>query len=236
VFSADDRDSIYRAIFSRRDMRHFRNDPVDEAIMQRLFAAAHAAPSVGFMQPWRFIRISDTDVRRELHRIVDLERDLTRQALGERGDAFSRLKVEGILDCAEIVVVTLCENREPYVFGRRTLPEMDICSCACAIQNLWLAARAEGIGVGWVSLFDPERIKNLLAMPVDAHPLAILCIGHVDAFYDSPMLAQEGWDTRRALNQLIMHNRWQSVDGNSPIVDDNAAIEINPKSPAEKTR
>lgn len=210
MFSQAERDAVYRSIFLRRDMRHFRKDPIDEAIMQRLFAAAHAAPSVGFMQPWRFIRISAGGVRRALHDIVDTEREKTTLALGERGDEFSRLKVEGILDCAEVVVVTLCEQREQYVFGRRTLPEMDICSCACAIQNLWLAARCENIGVGWVSLFDPEQIRQLLAMPADTHPLAILCIGHVDAFYDSPMLEQEGWDTRRALDQLIMHDRWQS--------------------------
>jgi 5,6-dimethylbenzimidazole synthase len=211
VFSQAERDAVYRSIFSRRDMRHFRNDPIDDTIMQRLFAAAHAAPSVGFMQPWRFIRINDSHVRRALHDIVDTEREKTRQALGDRGDEFSRLKVEGILDCAEVVVVTLCEQRDQYIFGRRTLPEMDICSCACAIQNLWLAARCENIGVGWVSLFDPEQLRQLLAMPADTHPLAILCIGHVDAFYDNPMLEQEGWDTRRKLDQLIMQDRWQPV-------------------------
>jgi len=157
VFSQAERDAVYRTIFSRRDMRHFRKDAIDEDIMQRLFIAAHAAPSVGFMQPWRFIRISEGDTRRALHDIVDTEREKTQRALGKRGNEFSRLKVEGILDCAEVVVVTLCEQRENYIFGRRTLPEMDICSCACAIQNLWLAARCEGIGVGWVSLFDPEH-------------------------------------------------------------------------------
>jgi 5,6-dimethylbenzimidazole synthase len=209
VFSQAERNAVYSAIFQRRDMRHFRNDPIDEDIMQRLFAAAHAAPSVGFMQPWRFIRISDDQVKRALHAIVDTEREKTQQALGKRGDEFSRLKVEGILDCAEVVVVTLCEQREQYVFGRRTLPEMDICSCACAIQNLWLAARCENIGVGWVSLFDPEQVKQLLAMPADTQPLAILCIGHVDAFYDAPMLEQQQWDTRRQLDTLIMQNRWQ---------------------------
>jgi len=211
VFSQAERDAVYRTIFSRRDMRHFRNDPIDEDIMQRLFTAAHAAPSVGFMQPWRFIRISDGDTRRALHDIVDSEREKTQLALGERGNEFSRLKVEGVLDCAEVLVVTLCEQRDQYIFGRRTLPEMDICSCACAIQNLWLAARCENIGVGWVSLFDPEQVKQLLGMPNDAHPLAILCIGHVDAFYDAPMLEQEGWDTRRQLDQLVMRDRWQTT-------------------------
>lgn len=219
MFSTDDRDAIYRVIFARRDMRHFRRDAVDEAIMQRLFAAAHAAPSVGFMQPWRFIRITDTGVRQDLHDLVARECELTRAALGTRGDEFSRLKVEGILDCAEVVVMALCGDREQYIFGRRTLPEMDICSCACAIQNLWLAARAEGIGVGWVSLFDPEQVKQLLAMPPDAHPLAILCIGHVDAFYDEPMLLQQGWDTRRPLDHLVMFNGWQTGAPATPASD-----------------
>jgi len=215
VFSQAERDAVYRTIFSRRDMRHFRKDAIDEDIMQRLFIAAHAAPSVGFMQPWRFIRISEGDTRRALHDIVDTEREKTQRALGKRGNEFSRLKVEGILDCAEVVVVTLCEQRENYIFGRRTLPEMDICSCACAIQNLWLAARCEGIGVGWVSLFDPEQVKQLLGMPHDAHPLAILCIGHVDAFYDAPLLEQEGWDKRRQLDQLVMRDRWQAIATNT---------------------
>jgi 5,6-dimethylbenzimidazole synthase len=105
-------------------------------------------------------------------------------------------------------VVGLMDKREPYIFGRRTLPEMDLASVSCAIQNMWLAARAEGIGMGWVSLFDVERVQRLLNMPAGARPIAILCLGHVDAFYPEPMLLSEGWAARRKLHRCIGENQW----------------------------
>ncbi|MDD5755644.1 MAG: nitroreductase family protein, partial [Methylococcales bacterium] len=131
--------------------------------------------------------------------------------LGERTDAFMALKVEGILECGEVLVAALCEHREQYVFGRRTLPEMDVASLSCAIQNMWLAARAEGLGLGWVSMFEPKALKTLLNMPADSHPLAILCLGHVEQFYDKPMLEQENWATRHALESVLFENSWQNV-------------------------
>ncbi|HEX8955278.1 MAG TPA: 5,6-dimethylbenzimidazole synthase, partial [Burkholderiaceae bacterium] len=164
-FSQAEIDAIYRAIRERRDMRHFLDKPLEEGVLQRLIEAAHLGPSVGFMQPWRFIRVTDRELRRQLHADVELERQRTAEALGERSDEFMRLKVEGILQCAEVLVVGLIDKRENYVFGRRTVPEMDLASAACAIQNFWLAARAEGIGVGWVSLFDPGRLRELCGMP-----------------------------------------------------------------------
>ncbi|XLM21740.1 5,6-dimethylbenzimidazole synthase, partial [Chromobacterium piscinae] len=176
-----DIDAVYRAIRERRDMRHFKPDPVDPDIMQRLLAAAHFAPSVGFMQPWRFIRIRDMELRHRLHALVEEERIQTARALGEREDAFMKLKVEGLLDCGEVLVAALMDGRERHVFGRRTLPEMDLASVACAIQNMWLAARAEGLGLGWVSIFDPAKLAALLSIPDGARPVAILCIGHVEA-------------------------------------------------------
>ncbi|WP_137009700.1 5,6-dimethylbenzimidazole synthase [Aquitalea aquatilis] len=203
-----DIDAVYRAIRERRDMRHFKPDPVDPALLQRLLQAAHLAPSVGFMQPWRFIRISDTALRRQLHAEVEIERVATAKALGQREDEFMKLKVEGILDCGEVLVAALMDGRERHVFGRRTLPEMDICSIACAIQNMWLAARAEGIGLGWVSLFDPQRLGTLLGLPAEAKAVAILCIGHVEAFYDKPMLEQENWASRQNLAELVFENNW----------------------------
>ena len=176
-FNQQDKDAIYRVIAERRDMRHFRPDPVPAEILARLLQAAHFAPSVGFMQPWRFIRITDHHLRQQMHDLVEAERIATAQALAEREDEFMRLKVEGIRECGELLVVSLMNDRDKHLFGRRTLPEMDLASAACAIQNLWLAARAEGLGVGWVSLFEPQPLAKLLNMPSDAKPIAILCIG-----------------------------------------------------------
>jgi len=190
-FSPSEIQGVYRAIRERRDMRHFIPTPIDEAQLLRFIQAAHHAPSVGYMQPWRFIRIVNPELRKDLHAIVNQERLLTAQALGERSDEFMQLKVEGILACAELLVVGLTDGRERHVFGRRTMPEMDLASVACAIQNFWLAARAEGIGVGWVSMFDPEIIREKLQMPVGSRPIALLCVGHVEEFYPSPMLEIE---------------------------------------------
>ncbi|OZA30469.1 MAG: 5,6-dimethylbenzimidazole synthase [Hydrogenophilales bacterium 17-61-9] len=208
AYSPAERDAVYRVIRERRDMRHFRPGPIAPEVMQRLLAAAHQAPSVGLMQPWRFIRITEADLRQRLHALVEAERIRTAAALGERGEAFMRLKVEGILDCGELWVAALTDAREPYVLGRRTLPEMDLASVACAIQNLWLAARAEGLGLGWVSLFDPRAVAQLLGIPSGGQPVAILCLGQVDAFYDAPMLEREGWDRRRAVADCLFENQW----------------------------
>ncbi|SAK47111.1 cob(II)yrinic acid a,c-diamide reductase [Caballeronia arationis] len=200
--------AVYRAIRERRDMRHFTDQPVPADQLARLLQAAHHAPSVGFMQPWRFVRVTDRALRVALHEVVEAERRATADALNERADEFMRLKVQGILDCGEVVVAGLMEKRERHVFGRRTLPEMDLASVACAIQNLWLAARAEGLGVGWVSLFDVDAVRQLLHMPADAKPVAILCIGHVERFYDEPMLQSEGWAKRVPGALCVDENRW----------------------------
>lgn len=203
------RAAVYRVIAERRDMRHFNAAPIAPEVLARLLAAAHHAPSVGLMQPWRIIRITDRALRERIHALVDSERLATARALGQREDEFMRLKVEGIRDCAEVLVVALMDRREPHIFGRRTLPHMDIASVACAIQNLWLAARAENLGMGWVSLFEPRALADLLEMPADAEPLAILCLGHVDEFYSAPMLQLERWREPDALADCLMENRWE---------------------------
>ncbi|WP_266158537.1 5,6-dimethylbenzimidazole synthase [Dyella silvatica] len=207
-FDDTDTAAVYRAIFERRDMRHFSPGPVDPAILERLLCAAHHAPSVGFMQPWRFIRITDPALRLRLHTAVERERLATAVALGERQDDFMKLKVEGMLECGELLAVALMDRREQHVFGRRTLPEMDLASTACAIQNMWLAARAEGLGMGWVSLFDVDELRQLLHMPDGAKPIALLCIGHVDAFYAKPMLEEARWATRMPLDSCVFENTW----------------------------
>ncbi|SFL98193.1 5,6-dimethylbenzimidazole synthase [Nitrosomonas communis] len=211
-FSETERAAVYRAIAERRDMRHFIPGPVDPVVFKRLLAAAHQAPSVGLMQPWRFIRITDPQLRNALASLVEEERVRTATALAERSDEFMRLKVDGIRECGELLVATLGDQREQHIFGRRTLPEMDLASVACAIQNLWLAARAEGLGMGWVSLFDPVQLALLLKMPANSKPVAILCLGHVEAFYPAPMLKLVGWTDERPLDELVFHNTWGSIE------------------------
>ncbi len=208
AFTDEQRAGVYRAIAERRDMRHFSGGEVAPEVLARLLEAAHQGPSVGLMQPWRFIRIRSADLRLAIAELVERERVLTANALGERGREFMHLKVEGIGDCAELLVVALMDGRETHVFGRRTMPHMDLASAACAIQNLWLAARAEGLGMGWVSLFDPKALAGLLQMPSGAEPVAVICLGPVDEFYPAPMLALQGWIQPRPLEELLFEDRW----------------------------
>ena len=208
AFAPAERAAVYRAIYERRDMRHFAGGSVAPEVLLRLLQAAHNAPSVGFMQPWRFIRINRLEVRQQLHQLVEQERVQTAKLLGERGDEFMSLKVEGLLDAAEVLVVALADGREKHVFGRRTLVHMDLASAACAIQNLWLAARAEGLGMGWVSLFDPQAVAQLFDMPVGAEPIALLCLGPVHDFYKEPMLIQQKWAQRETLSKLVHDDAW----------------------------
>ena len=208
-FDQSEIEAIYRVIAERRDVRHFVPGAIGEDRLMRLLAAAHQAPSVGLMQPWRFIRIRDPALREQMYTLVDEERQATASALGERGDEFMRLKVEGIRECGEVLVAALMDRREKHIFGRRTLPEMDLASVACAIQNMWLAARAEGLGMGWVSLFDPLRLAALLGIPEGGQPVAIICLGHVAGFYPKPMLELEGWAMRGKLADLVYTDRWQ---------------------------
>ncbi|WP_454792468.1 5,6-dimethylbenzimidazole synthase [Mycolicibacterium lutetiense] len=209
AFSPDERRAVYRAIAERRDMRRFvPGSTVPPEVLGRLLQAAHAAPSVGLMQPWRFIRITDDALRGKIHALVDQERIHTADALGARGDEFLALKVEGILDCAELFVVALGENRDRHIFGRRTLPQMDLASVSCAIQNMWLAARAEGLGMGWVSIFEPLPLAELMGMPDGAEPVAILCLGPVPEFPDRPVLEIEHWTVGRPLPEFVAENGW----------------------------
>jgi len=208
-YSDADRAAVYRVMSERRDMRHFTpNSAVPEDVLRRLLAAAHMAPSVGLMQPWRFLRITDPAMRTAIKELVDAERIQTGEALGPREAEFLALKVEGIGDCAELFVVALGEDRERHIFGRRTMPHMDLASVSCAIQNMWLAARAEGLGLGWVSLFDPAELAVLLGMPDGAEPIAVLCVGPVPEFPDRPELEIVGWTTARPLDDLVYTNIW----------------------------
>ncbi len=211
AFSEAEKEAVYRAIYERRDMRHFSGGVVADDVLQRLLRAAHHAPSVGLMQPWRFIRIRSLAVRQGIHAVIEQERLLTAQALGQREDEFMKLKVQGVLDAAEVLVVALPPGREQHIFGRRTLPEMDLASTACAIQNLWLASRAEGLGMGWVSMFCPLQLAQLLHLPEGSQPLAVLCLGPVDAFYQQPMLQAEKWAVRADLAGMVFEDRWPAA-------------------------
>ena len=213
AFAPEAVQAVYRAIFERRDMRHFSGGTVAPDTLRRLLTAAHHAPSVGFMQPWRFIRITDPALRQQLRTVVEAERLVTARVMGEREDEFMRLKVEGLLEAAEVLAVTLADGREKHVFGRRTMPHMDLASAACAIQNLWLASRAEGLGMGWVSLFDPLEVARLLGLPEGAEPIALLCLGPVNEFYPEPMLQQANWAKRQPLDSLVFDNQWGEVSG-----------------------
>lgn len=204
VFTEAERDTLYSIMQARRDMRHFiSGESVDEAVLQRILEAAHSAPSVGLMQPWRFIRIQKTELRERIAHLVDAECVQTAELLDERKQEFLKLKVEGIRECAELLVVVNAPD-DGTVFGRRSMPEeMALCSTACAIQNLWLAARAENLGMGWVSLFEPDDLAQLLGCPTGAKPIALLCIGPVDMFYTKPMLESVGWRDARPLSEML---------------------------------
>ena len=209
-YSQSEIDTVYRVIAERRDVRHFINDPLEEGVLMRLLMTANQAPSVGLMQPWRFIRITDNKLRNTIKALVETERHKTAALLADRKDDFLKLKVEGISECAELIVVALPDGREKHIFGRRTMPDMDLASVSCAIQNMWLTARAEGIGLGWVSLFDPIKLASLLHMPEDSRPIAILCIGHVEKFYEKPMLVEQNWVQPTEIEAFLFENSWHN--------------------------
>lgn len=208
--------AVERAIRERRDIRHFVPGQLPEGLLERLVEAAHLGPSVGYLQPWRFVRVAEPARREALRRIVEAERHATGAALSSRNDEFMTLKIEGIREAAEVLVVALMPEREDRIFGRRTLPEMDVASVACAIQNMWLLARAEGIGLGWVSFFDPAAVAQLLGMPDGARPLAILCIGPAVEFPPQPLLETAGWGKRLPLDQVLFEERWPTGAGATP--------------------
>ena len=209
VFGAQERQALYKVIGARRDIRHFTpGPPLPEPLLERILLAAHQAPSVGLMQPWRFIRIHDPQTRRELAAEAERERLATADALGSRREQFLKLKVEGIRECATLLALVMAPD-DGTVVGRRTLPrEMAIASCACAIQNMWLAARAENIGLGWVSFFDPAVVARLLACPPDAEPLAILCLGPATAFPPAPLMQIAGWRDGKPLSSVLYDDRY----------------------------
>ena len=210
AFSEAERAAVYRAIRERRDVRRFRPDPVPDEVVRRLLAAAAHAPSVGYMQPWNFILVRDLGVRRQVHEAFG-RANAEAQALfpPERRDRYAALKLEGILDAALNVCVTCDRGRfGPVVLGRTCQPDMDLYSAVCAVQNLWLAARAEGVGVGWVSILDRPAVEALLGLPQGVQLVAYLCVGYPVEFRPRPMLEEVGWKSRQPLGELVFQDRW----------------------------
>jgi 5,6-dimethylbenzimidazole synthase len=213
IFSKEKREGVYEAIYKRRDMRHFLKDPIDPTVLGRILDAAHHAGSVGYMQPWNFIVINEADVKLRIADIFSRANAKAAQKFdGDRKSLYNSLKLEGITDSPINICITCDRTRfGPNVLGRDTIPETDIFSTCCAVQNLWLAARAEGLAVGWVSILYPEELKQILKVPEHIFPVAYLCIGHTKTFYDKPMLETAGWAKRLNLKELIFYDKWQGA-------------------------
>ena len=210
-FAASDRAGLYRAIKERRDVRsQFLPDPIPTEVLVRLLRAAHHAPSVGLMQPWDFIVIDDVAVRRQIKAIFDDENSKAAQNYeGERAETYRRLKLEGILESPLNLCVTCDRARGgPNVLGRNSIVDTDIFSVCLGVQNLWLTARAEGLGVGWVSIIDQDRLASTLGLPEHVYPVAYLCIGYVSEFLNRPELEAKGWRRRIPLAELVHSNGW----------------------------
>jgi 5,6-dimethylbenzimidazole synthase len=214
VLTAEDRIGLYRAILGRRDVRgQFLPDPVADDELARLLVAAHHAPSVGFMQPWSFLLIRSPEMRGRI-KAAFLRANAEAAAMfdGERAESYRALKLEGILEAPLNLCITCDRDRAgPVVLGRTHMPEMDLYSTVCAVENLWLAARAEGLGLGWVSIIAPEALRDILALPANVVPVAYLCIGHVSHFLAKPELEGKGWRKRLPLDQLVSLECWNGA-------------------------
>jgi nicotinate-nucleotide--dimethylbenzimidazole phosphoribosyltransferase len=210
-FSNLDQDLIHRLILARRDIRHFRPEPISENALFRILGAAHAAPSVGLMQPWNFILIDSLDIRRQIKSSFAAvnAREQGKLEGDPRSELYGSLKLEGILEAPLNIAVTCDHSRgEPFVLGRGPMPRTAAYSVCLAIENLWLAARVEGVGVGWVSILDPEAVAKLLELPPEVELIAYLCIGHPIEFRPKPLLEEVGWRTREQLQPFVFANRW----------------------------
>ena len=212
AFDEAARAAVYAAIFSRRDVRsQFTARPVEEALLTRLLRAAHHAPSVGFMQPWNFLVIRDGGVKAQVQAaFARANAEAEAMFPEDRRPLYSALKLQGITDAPVNLCITCDRTRGgEVVLGRTHNRDMDLYSTVCAVQNLWLAARAEGVGVGWVSIFHDTDLRSILGLPDHVVPVAYLCIGHVDQLYDQPELQVKGWRERLPLEELVFRDRWE---------------------------
>jgi 5,6-dimethylbenzimidazole synthase len=217
-FSDIEKEGLYKAIFSRRDVRsHFITDKnIPEAVIFRILNAAHHAPSVGFSQPWNFIVIKDKSVRRQVKESFLLEHRKSISMLDQyddrqRKEKYLSLKLEGIMESALNICVTYDNTRfGPFVLGRTSISETGVYSVCCAVQNLWLAARVEGIGVGWVSIVSNDDLHRILCIPQNIKLVAYLCLGYVDEFADKPDLEKAGWLPRLELDKVVFYDQWNN--------------------------
>lgn len=209
----EERDAVYKTIFSRRDVRReFKPDPISDDILKRILKAAHHSPSVGFMQPWDFIIVKEDATKRRIKAAFEVAHaEAALMFEGERREKYKSFKLEGILEAPVGICVTCDRERNgPVVIGRTALPEMDLFSSVCAVQNIWLAARAENLGVGWVSILHNEALKEILGIPEHIVPIAYLCLGYVSFFHERPELEEAGWLIREDLERVIHYGSWDS--------------------------
>ncbi|MCW2812452.1 MAG: cob(II)yrinic acid a,c-diamide reductase [Friedmanniella sp.] len=218
AFPVEAREALHAVIGARRDVRRYRPDPVPDEVLTRVLGAAHAAPSVGHSQPWRFLVVTERETRERAARMADEHRlAQARQLEPEAARRLLDLQLEGIRE-APYGIVVACDRRTPAagVLGRATFPDADLWSCACAIENLWLAARAEGLGVGWVTLFEPADLAALLGLPDGVVTLGWLCLGWPDERPPAPGLERAGWSRRQPLAEVVLRERWPGEDRPSP--------------------
>ena len=210
-FSEQERESFYKAIYSRRDVRsNFTSEQIDDQVLMRILKAGHHAPSVGFSQPWNFILVKNIETREKIKESFENEKARSSKLIKDpRRSKYLSYKLEGILESSINVCVTYDPTKSgPFVIGRTSIPETGTFSVCCAVQNIWLAARTEGIGVGWVSILSNETLRDVLNIPDHVVPVAYLCLGHVSKFEPRPDLETSGWLPRLKLDDVIYHEKW----------------------------
>jgi 5,6-dimethylbenzimidazole synthase len=210
-FSEQERESFYKAIYSRRDVRsNFTSEQIDDQVLMRILKAGHHAPSVGFSQPWNFILVKNIETREKIKESFENEKARSSKLIEDpRRSKYLSYKLEGILESSINVCVTYDPTKSgPFVIGRTSIPETGTFSVCCAVQNMWLAARTEGIGVGWVSILSNETLRDVLNIPDHVVPIAYLCLGHVSKFEPKPDLETSGWLPRLKLDDVIYHEKW----------------------------
>jgi 5,6-dimethylbenzimidazole synthase len=212
MFTEEEKKAVYKAIYSRRDIRSFLPHPIPEDTVHKILDAAHHAPSVGFMQPWNFILITSQEIKERLAWAADKERRaLAIHYEGDKETKFLSLKVEGLKEAPLTICVTCDPTRGgSHVLGRNSIPETDILSTACAIQNMWLAACAEGVAMGWVSFYKKNDIRDILEIPPHIDPIALISLGFTDHYPEKPILEIANWEKRRSLSDLVFKDKWGS--------------------------
>ncbi|MCP5269377.1 MAG: 5,6-dimethylbenzimidazole synthase [Zoogloeaceae bacterium] len=221
AFTTEAREAIYQAIFMRRDVRgQFLPKAVPDEILSRIITAAHYAPSVGFMQPWNFLVVKSDAVKQKVHAaFAEAHAEAAEMFDGDKRATYKTLKLEGIIESPVGICITCDRERTgPVVVGRTHMKTMDLYSSVCAVQNLWLAARAEGLGVGWVSIFNQHALQEALGIPKGITPIAYLCVGYVSHFYAKPELETAGWLPRMPIEDLVYFDQWGESDKQQPLV------------------